>query len=125
MPGKKLTESYSYNSYRYSLTADRKCYRSSKAFIFSLKNKDDLPPFQSRPYRNIGNAICADASKGAEFGQDIKISDFAGSNRGSSSSLGYTYRPPSGYGYSESKTKALLAGSSTFTPDEIEVFFEE
>ncbi len=113
-----------HNRYNYR-TNSRNCYRSSKAFIFSLKNKDDLPPFQSRPYQNIGNAICADASKGAEFGEDIKISDFAGSNRRSSSSLGYTYRPPFGYGYSDSRTNALLAGSSTFTPDEIEVFFEE
>ena len=113
------------NSYTYSLTADRNCYRSSKAFIFSLKNKDDLPPFQSPPYQNYENAICADARKGAEFSEDIKISDFAGSNRESSSSFGYTYKPPSGYVYSQSMTKALLAGNSTFTPDEIEVFFEE
>ena len=120
MPGQKYQSRHSYGR-----TADRKCYRSSKAFIFSLKNKDDLPPFQSRPYQNYENAICADARKGAEFSEDIKISDFAGSNRESSSSFGYTYRPPSGYEYSEDKTKALLAGSSTFTPDEIEVFFEE
>ena len=111
------------NRYGYR-TDSRECYQSSKAFIFSLKNKDNLPPFQSQPYRNYGNAICADASKGAEFSEDIKISDFATSNVGSSSSLGYTYKPPSGYGHSQPKTKALLAGSESFTPDEIEVFFE-
>ena len=73
----------------------------------------------------MNNAICADASKGAEFSRDIKISDFAGSNRESSSSLGYTYRPPLGYSNGGSNTKALLAGSPTFTPDEIEVYFED
>jgi hypothetical protein len=113
-----------HNRYNYR-TNSRNCYRSSKAFIFSLKNKDDLPAFQSRPFQNYASAICADASKGTEFSNDIKISDFAGSNIGSSSSLGYTYRPPPGYGYGQSKTKALLAGSASFTPDEIEVFFEE
>ena len=113
-----------HNRYNYQ-TNRRNCHRSSKAFIFSLKNKDNLPPFQSRPYQNYDNAICADASKGPEFSNDIKISDFAGSNTGSSSSFGYTYRPPSGYDYDEAKTKALLAGSASFTPDEIEVFFEQ
>jgi hypothetical protein len=114
------------NPHRYGYRSDtRNCHSSSKAFIFSLKNKDNLPPFQSQPYRNYGNAICADASKGAEFSEDIKISDFAGSNVGSSSSLGYTYQPPSGYSYDEYKTKTLLAGSKNFSPDEIEVFFDE
>ena len=112
------------NRYNYEIRS-RDCYRSSKAFIFSLKNKDNLPPFQSKPYQYLDKAICADASKGAEFSEDIKISDFAGSNRGSSSSLGYTYSLPVGYRYGRSNTKALLAGSPTFTPDEIEVYFED
>ena len=90
-----------------------------------MKNKDNLPPFQSQPYQNYGNAICADASKGAEFSEDIKIGDFANSNIRSSSSLGYTYRPPTGYGHDQARTKALLAGTANFSPDEIEVFFEE
>jgi hypothetical protein len=113
-----------HNRFNYR-TNSRNCYRSSKAFIFSLKNKDDLTPFRSQPFQNYANAICADASKGAEFSNDIKISDFAGSNTGSSSSLGTTYRLPSGYSYGQFKTNALLAGSASFTPDEIEVFFEE
>ena len=76
------------------------------------------------PFNNFDNAVCADASKGAVFSNAISISDFASSNRKSSSSLGYTYRPPEGYGYGESKTTALLAGEGNFSPDEIEVFFE-
>ena len=34
-----------------------------------------------------------------------------------------TYRPPSGYSYGSSNTQALLAGSFTFTPSEVEVFY--
>ena len=114
--------SYTRRGYRRNT---RNCHRSSKAFIFSLKNKDNLPPFQSQPFQNYGNAICADLSEGAEFSEDLKISNFANSNVESTSSLGYTYKPPSGYDYGQSKTKALLAGSASFSPDEIEVFFEE
>ena len=123
---KKFGEPVHESRNRYGYRSDsRNCYRSSKAFIFSLKNKDNLPPFQSHPYQNYGYTICADASKGAEFGQDIKISDFANSNIRSSSSLGYTYRPPTSYGHDQARTKVLLAGTANFSPDEIEVFFEE
>ena len=114
----------SYNPYGYR-SSNRDCHRSSKAFIFSLINKDDLPPFKSSPYQNTRTAICADLSKGVVFSNDISISDFASSNSESSSSFGYTYRPPNGYDYNNVKTKSLLAGGINFSPDEIEVFFEE
>lgn len=111
------------NRYGYSSSSSN-CQRSSKAFIFSLRNHGNLEPFQSKPYQNIGQAICAIPGKGPSFGNDIRISDFAGKNSDSSSSLGYTYKPPSGYSNGENKTKSLLAGSATFTPDELEVFYE-
>lgn len=113
-----------HNQYGYG-SSSRNCHRSYKAFIFSLKNKDNLPSFKSSVYQNHHYAICADAKKGAVFSQDISISDFARYNSESTSSLGYSYRPPTGYGYNIFRTKSLLAGSDKFSPDEIEVFFEE
>ncbi|XP_028409229.1 hemicentin-2-like [Dendronephthya gigantea] len=112
------------HDYSYSYRKYRNCHRSSKAFIFSLRNKANLPPFQSRPFQNSHSAVCADFSKGVVFSNDISISDFANSNTKSSSSFGYTYKPPLGYEFSGSKMDALLAGEDNFSPDEIEVFYE-
>ena len=47
----------------------------------------------------------------------------SGSSTSSYTNFGYVYRPPSGYSYGSSNTKALLAGSYTFTPSEVEVFY--
>ena len=61
------------------------------------------------------------SSYGPTFGggHDIYIANNAAySSR--SYSYHYTYGPPSGYGYGLS---SFLAGSSYFTPDEIETFF--
>lgn len=112
------------NRYGYSYRSSRSCQSSSKAFIFSLKNHDNLRAFQSKPFDNIGKAICADPSSGPTFSQDIRVSDFAGKNTKSASSLGYTYKLPDGYIYGEARTNSLLAGNETFQPDELEVFYE-
>ncbi|XP_028409228.1 hemicentin-1-like [Dendronephthya gigantea] len=113
------------NNYRTYRTNRRECYRSSKAFLFSLINRDGLPPFTSMPFQNYNSAVCADNTKGAVFSNDISIGDFASSNPESTSSFGYTYRPPAFYSYAEAKTTSLLAGSANFTIDEIEVFYED
>ena len=70
------------------------------------------------------NAIKCSSNSGAAFGDgcDLYISHNANENKFSYSKLGYTYQPPPGYFKGNSQTDALLAGSFTFTPTEIEVF---
>ena len=98
---------------------------SSKAFIFSLRNKYNVKPFKADIYRYNQNAIYTDPGYGPTFsgGHDIYIANNAGSSTSSSTNFGYTYRPPSGYSYGSSYTQALLAGSRYFTPSEVEVFY--
>ena len=57
-------------------------------------------------------------------GYDIYISNYASSNSNSLSDLGYTYSPPSGYSYYSDFAQTFLAGTFSFTPDEIEAFYE-
>ena len=101
-------------------------YRSSSSsFIFSLQNKDNLAPFKAPVYRYSNRAIFSSYSYGPTFGggHDINIKSYAHSSTNSYTNFGYTYRPPSGYGYGQYKTRALLAGSYKFRPSEIEVFY--
>ncbi|CAH3166205.1 unnamed protein product, partial [Porites lobata] len=101
----------------------------SKAFLFSLVNKPGWAPFklpQSGKYSYNKNSIYFRSTYGPTFGggHDIYISNSASSNRNSHSDLGYTYSPPSGYSYRSTFTQSFLAGSLTFTPDEVETFYE-
>ena len=57
-------------------------------------------------------------------GHDIYIHNDASSNTNSYSNLGHTYSPPSGYSLYSTFAKTFLAGSYTFTPDEVETFYE-
>ncbi|XP_046841758.1 uncharacterized protein LOC124435855 [Xenia sp. Carnegie-2017] len=101
-------------------------YRTSSSnYIFSLRNKDNLSPFRSDVYQNSNNAIYTDPDYGPTFGggHDIHIASNANKNTNSYTNFGHTYRPPSGYSYTSSNTRALLAGSYTFTPDEVEVYY--
>ena len=99
--------------------------RSTKSFLFSLRNKDNLKPFKCPIYdhRN-GYAIACFSGWGAVFGggPDLSISSDANTNQDSLTNLGDTYRPPPGYEPGTSQTRALLAGNFEFTPTEIEVF---
>ena len=99
--------------------------RSTKSFLFSLRNKDNLRPFKCPTYdhRN-GKAVWCYRSYGAIFGDgyDMLICSNASTNKDSRTDLGKTYRPPDGYEPDTPQTKALLAGSYQFTPTEIEVF---
>ena len=99
--------------------------RSTKSFLFSLQNKDNLKPFKCPIYghQNHG-AIGCFYHWGAVFGygHDLRISSDANTNQFSSTNLGDTYRPPPGYEHNTPQTRALLAGSYKFKPTEIEVF---
>ena len=102
---------------------------SSKAFLFSLVNKPGWAPVklsQTGKYSSYRRSIFSCPSYGPIFGggNDIRITNYASSNTNSYSNLGYTYSPPSGHSYGSSFTKSFLAGSRTFIPDEVEVFYE-
>ena len=100
-------------------------YRQSDvSFLFSLKNKDNVPPFKS-PVKDHQYAIFSKPSYGASFGKgyDFYISDNSNANQLSYSDFGNTYQPPAGYVRGTQETKSLLAGSYKFTPTEVEVFF--
>ena len=93
---------------------------SLNAFLFSLKNKDNLKPFKAAVYQNSHRALYHYTNYGPTFGSgfDVHIS-----NGNSHATLGTTYQPPPGYTYGAINTKALLAGTYTFTPSEVEVFY--
>ena len=111
----------SYCAYRYD----------SQAYLFSLVNNLGWRPVRLNQtgsysyYRSYSIYSCW--SYGPTFGGgfDLYISSYASSSSSSYSSLGHTYSPPSGYSYGSYFTYTFLAGSSGFTPDEIEVFYDE
>ena len=98
--------------------------RSNVSFLFSLKNKDNVPPFKA-PVKNHQHAIYSNPSYGPTFGggHDLHICNDSHTNQQSYSNFGYTYQPPAGYDYGTPQTLSLFAGSYNFTPTEVEVFF--
>jgi hypothetical protein len=66
------------------------------SFIFSLRNKENLPPFKA-PLKDQ-NDVWAIRCYGPTFGlvYDLRISNNAASNSNSVTNFGYTYQPPSG-----------------------------
>ena len=83
-----------------------------------------MQPFKC-PIINNGNAIYCPPSYGAIFGagHDLLIYNNANSNQKSYSNLGNTYELPPGYQRGTQQTRKLFAGSQSFTPTEIEVFY--
>ena len=99
--------------------------QSDVSFLFSLKNKDNVPPFKSPVYKNHQDAIRSHPSYGPTFGRghDLHICNDSHTNQQSRTNFGHSYQPPAGYDYGTQQTQSLLAGSYKFTPTEIEVFF--
>ena len=99
---------------------------SNVSFLFSLRNPNNMQPFKC-PIINGKNryAIYCNPSYGARFGggNDLHIHNNANTNQGSCSNLGNTYQPPAGYQCGTPQTQSLFAGSYTFAPTEIEVFY--
>ena len=93
---------------------------TTKAFIFSLRNKEGLSPFKSMVTRPQ-YAIYRHSGYGPLFGSgnDIRIADNANRNTNSYTYFGYAYSAPSGV----RDKKTILAGTYHFTPDEVEVFY--
>ena len=95
--------------------------------MFSLKNKDSLPPFRSFVLEEVRCATCNEGlgplfGKGnyAE-GHDLFMSKHPPTEP-CYSDLGNAYNLPDGYVKGTVKARCLLAGSFNFTPSEIEVF---
>jgi hypothetical protein len=92
------------------------------SFIFSLRNKENIPPFKAPLKSNREQyAIYCSTSYGPSFGggHDLHISNNAASNTGSYTGFGNTYQLPSGV----SSSSTILAGTSYFSPSEVEVFY--
>ena len=104
----------------YSSGSSRGYTSTSKAFIFSLRNKEGLAPFKSL-VTGQKNAIYRSPSYGPIFGGgfDIVISENANIDKGSYSNFGHSYSLPSGI----KDRNTVLAGTNRFTPDEVEVFY--
>ena len=96
------------------------------SFLFSLRNKDNLPPFQA-PLKNEneGYAMYRRHGYGPTFGwgHDLRIADNAGSNTNSYTDFDHSYNAPPGYTYKQPNTDALLTGNYHFTPSAVEVLY--
>ena len=95
---------------------------TSNSFIFSLRNKESLPPFKSN-VTNPSRAIYRDSGYGPTFGNghDIRIADNANSNANSYADFGQynVYSVPSRV----QDQYTILAGTRHFKPDDWEVFY--
>ena len=95
---------------------------ASKAFLFSLYNKNWYNPVKLTPYQNEHLAIYSCPGYGPTFGHhDIYISNNALRNSGSYARCGYTYSVPTGYSVGSC---GFFTGGFHFTPTDIEVFYE-
>ncbi len=90
------------------------------SFIFSLRNKENRPPFKA-PLKDQddGHAIYGGSGYGPTFGRghDLHISNNAASDTYSVTHFGTTYQPPSGV----SDPYTILAGTYNFSPSQVEV----
>ena len=102
----------------------------SQAFLFSFVNKPGWAPvklpqtglFSSHNAYSIYDHPSYGPTFGYGFG--IYIADYALSSSSSHTNLGYTYSPPSGYDHGSTFAQTFLAGTYSFTPDEVETFYE-
>ena len=109
-----------------SFENDKKSFGSFEydysAFIYSLVNKENRPLIFEHSSNNE-HSICSNDDLGPAFGlgMDFAINDRSNLNKFSYSCLGVTYTHPEYPLYSE-KAETILAGSSYFQVQEIEVF---
>ena len=94
---------------------------TSKSFIFSLVDKEGLAPFKSMVKQAMSSyAIYCLPRDGPVFGSgDILIADNASQNTHSFTDFGSSYSLPNGV----TDRRTILAGTFTFSPDEVEVFY--
>jgi hypothetical protein len=98
----------------------------SKAFIFSLVNKEEKP-FKVMSSNEGKQAICCNPAFGPCFGgegsyiKDICVLSDSNFNKKSNSNLGYGYQHPD-YVRETDRAQNILAGSNNFEIEEIEIF---
>ena len=93
---------------------------SSEAFIFSLNNSEELAPFLSKVKPgSAGKAIHRSSYYGPKFGQDLVIHVEETRKSYSTARLGDYYFVPA----SVRDRFKILAGTQSFSPDEVEVFY--
>ena len=98
------------------------------SFLFSLRNNDNLLPFNLPLIDSSKNpAMAPNFLSGPKFGlgPDLSIADgtIDGQTSLNAANIGLSYQAPSGYTFGENKTQSLLAGSLFFTPAEVEVLY--
>ena len=104
-----------------SESANSKVYAStSKAFIFSLHNKEKLAPFKSM-VRKPNRAIYRYMYYGPTFGTEDLLIDKNGNTRdeATKTDFGIDYFLPENV----NNRTTILAGVYQFHPDEVEVFY--
>ena len=104
-----------------SLDSRSRYSNTKNAFIFSLRNKENLSPFKS-VVRHPQYAIHGGSGFGPIFGgwggHDIYIANNANSNTISFLKFGNSYSAPRGV----QNRYTVLVGTTHFTPDDWEVF---
>ena len=99
---------------------------SSKSFQFSSYNINGYVPVKLNiKSSRYSHAIASGSSYGPFFGAgaDLIIHNNAASNQNSHTYCGVTYHLPPGYSSSGYSCR-FYAGSYTFTPTDVEVFYE-
>ena len=91
---------------------------TSKAFIFSISNKEELDPFVSETTKPHW-AIYRESEFGPVFGFDIYIVKNPNTSGYSIARFAYYYHAPAAV----QNPKTILAGTEHFSPDEMEVFY--
>ena len=97
--------------------------QDSKAFIFSLSNKSQIPT----KFNSVGiDSTYSNGMFGPKFGggYDLYIADNSNVSTSSYSNLGFSYKHPSSskYMFGSNDATSFLAGNLNFRVDEIEVF---
>lgn len=97
------------------------CVKGEKAFMFSLKNKDNQPLKMDCEPDHF--SICCYRGYGPCFGggHDLSIASNANLNRKSYSNLGSSYKHPK-YRYCSEQAQTFLAGSYKFKVKEVEIY---
>ncbi len=93
-----------------------KCKFDPNAFIFSLKNKDNIPLKMKINPNYEDRAIRCDSELGPSFGFDIKLVNNANTTIDSYSNLGDSFSHPQ-YEFGITEAETLLAGSKYFQLD--------
>ena len=95
--------------------------KTLNAFIFSLNNFEELPPFMSKVQNTRKTkAVYWGSNNGPMFGQDLLIFYDPASDRQSLTNFGNSYSVPASV---TAKLAAVGWPIGTFSPDEVEVFY--